>query len=190
MAQSKNNPAQLVIDGKSRSYLADVCERRDNGLALIARFDSKIPENLTGRKLESGGREYIVISQSDETTMSVGGGKSHSTLLVVADSSAAAVEIDFHEQRKKHGFDDGDVFSLNRTVLSFLVPRLQAFAAQKFGGSRETFGAMQKIAGEIADGFCIKLQSLEQKQKLGAKDARKVERAFSLFAEHFDALVA
>jgi len=85
------------------------------------------------------------------------------------------------KQRKERGFDDTELWSLDCTIISFVLPRLKVFRQKLYSHPAYlTMDAWKDILGKIIEGFEL--------YNLGFPDdeeAFKIEEALDLFRKYF-----
>ena len=90
----------------------------------------------------------------------------------------------FSIQRKTVGFDDSETWSLDRTIISFILPRLKRFKEIHSGfPSNLTSKEWDKILDEMIEGF----ELIHESFYIINKDTKKlkIEKSLDLFHEYF-----
>jgi hypothetical protein len=89
------------------------------------------------------------------------------------------------KQRKKRGFDDTELWNLNTTIATFILPRLKAFRKGSHGYpyALKNVEAWNKILDQMIEGFEQYVQD-----DINKIDYEKTNKALDLFSEWFNAL--
>lgn len=91
---------------------------------------------------------------------------------------------EFEEQRLKRGFDDSELWNLNSTITSFILPRLKAFRDETVsypdGMTREEW---ESIIDEMIAAF-----ELLEEDKCDSESNKKIEQGLNTFVKHFRGL--
>ena len=115
------------------------------------------------------------------------------TYITAIDNGQEGRQLYYYWQRDWRGFDGSEMWSLDSTILDWLIPRLEEFSYWASGhgwpnGIKD--GEIQyldggKVTEEMVKGFKILKAYQYNEGKLTTHQKQMINRSFNLFKEHF-----
>lgn len=136
--------------------------------------------------------EYTIVEVANKQMGLDFFGKHVTRTYITAIDSGQSRQLYYYWQRDWRGFDGSEMWSLDSTILNWLIPRLEEFSywssghgwpnGIKNGEIKYLDGG--KVTEEMVEGFKL-LKDHLYNHKVSVSDKQKINRSFNLFKEHF-----